>query len=76
MNRYLAINIEGKIGQLTVRKTSSFTKETVQYTDSKEITTMFPSIVSTYQDVRIIYITKTNNNGPVKSLTKLGHTHI
>ena len=35
-----------------------------------------PSIVSTYQDVRIIYITKTNNNGPVKSLTKLGHTHI
>jgi hypothetical protein len=27
VNRYLAINIEGKIGQLTVRRTSSFTNK-------------------------------------------------
>jgi hypothetical protein len=29
VSRFLAINIEGKIGQLTVRRTSSFIKKTV-----------------------------------------------
>jgi hypothetical protein len=31
VSRYLAINIEGKIGQLTVRRTSSFNKATVYF---------------------------------------------
>ena len=29
MSRFLAINIEGKIGQLTVRRTSSFNKNVI-----------------------------------------------
>jgi hypothetical protein len=31
VSRFLAINIEGKIGQLTVRRTSSFIKELFHY---------------------------------------------